>query len=319
MARDRARRPGAAALRLFVAIEIPDVAKAADDDLLEGLARRGEDHVAQTLGHLAHHRVHDARCCLETSGFRREPDLGFAGGREVGNGRVRERAEQVVQQLGNTRLADARASDGSGYDSRRARERGELGKHRAFHHLHHLERDAGHRVDTRAPGQLRDETRRSTADRRDVSAPLRHLRLAQVVVRHRPSGAREFRAEEAFDLGPDDHRDVQERGERVTGHVVLGRSEAAGHEDHVGPLGGFGEDLDDALEIVAHDAMVQDVDADLREALRHPTRVLVGDLTEQQLGSDGDDLGPHPADPRARPRGRVSCSAMVKPPRRGRS
>jgi 2'-5' RNA ligase len=29
MARDRARRPGAAALRLFVAIEIPDVAKAA--------------------------------------------------------------------------------------------------------------------------------------------------------------------------------------------------------------------------------------------------------------------------------------------------
>ena len=47
--------------------------------------------------------------------------------------------------------------------------------------------------------------------------------------------------------------------------------------------------------VVPHDLVVQDVHADLREALREPLRVRVRDLPEEQFRPDGDELSTHQA------------------------
>ena len=49
----------------------------------------------------------------------------------------------------------------------------------------------------------------------------------------------------------------------------------------------------DAFGVVPHDLVVEHVDADLGEPLPHPLGVRVGDLTQEQLGADADELGPH--------------------------
>ena len=95
-------------------------------------------------------------------------------------------------------------------------------------------------------------------------------------------------------------RHARERGDRIARDVVLRRAEPAAHEHDVGARGREAQRLDDPLQVVAHRLVVHDVDADLREALRHPLRVRVGDLPEQQLGPDRDGLDPHEAAIRCR-------------------
>ena len=79
--------------------------------------------------------------------------------------------------------------------------------------------------------------------------------------------------------------------------VVLGRPEPAGHEHDVGPTERDLQHLDDPRDVVADRLVVQDVDPDRGEPFGDPPRVGVGDLTEQQLGPDADDLGPHVSRP----------------------
>ena len=68
----------------------------------------------------------------------------------------------------------------------------------------------------------------------------------------------------------------------------------------VGARGREAQRLDDPLQVVADRLVVHDVDADLGEPLRHPLRVRVGDLAEQQLRADRDDLCPHEVATRCR-------------------
>src|SRR5205823_5706001 len=77
--------------------------------------------------------------------------------------------------------------------------------------------------------------------------------------------------------------------------VVLRRSEPASGDDHIGPGQGQAERVGDPLLVVADGLMVQDIDADLRQSLGYPLRIAVGDLAQEDLGSDADDLGLHPA------------------------
>ncbi len=93
---------------------------------------------------------------------------------------------------------------------------------------------------------------------------------------------------------------TRQLGDRVAGDVVLGRTEPAAHQHHVGARGGESERRDDPLLVVADGLVVHDVHADLGETLRHPLGVRVGDLPEQQLGADRDDLRSHDAATRCR-------------------
>ena len=88
-------------------------------------------------------------------------------------------------------------------------------------------------------------------------------------------------------------RDARERRDRVAGDVVLGRAQTAADEHDVGAGGGEPERLDDPVEVVADRLVVRDVHAGGGELFGHPPRVRIGDLPEQQLGADRDDLGPH--------------------------
>ena len=90
-----------------------------------------------------------------------------------------------------------------------------------------------------------------------------------------------------------DELEARERGDRLARQVILGRTEPSGDEHHVRPRGSEPERSDDALDVVTDRLSEQHVDADPREPLRHPPGVRIGDLPEQELGPDREDLGPY--------------------------
>ena len=98
-----------------------------------------------------------------------------------------------------------------------------------------------------------------------------------------------------LDLRMPDQGHAQRGGQAFAGDVVLGGPQPAGGDDHVGPGEGEPEGLGDARLVVPHSLVMQDVHADLREALRHPLGVVVADLAEEDLGPHPQDFGPHPA------------------------
>ena len=91
----------------------------------------------------------------------------------------------------------------------------------------------------------------------------------------------------------EDQGSLREQGDRVAGDVVLRGAETARDQHDVGARRGKAERFDDPLEVVADGLVMRDVHADRGQLFGHPLRVRVGDLPEQELGADGDDLRPH--------------------------
>ena len=71
--------------------------------------------------------------------------------------------------------------------------------------------------------------------------------------------------------------------------------EPTAHDHPVGAGQRGAQRQDDAGLVVAHRLVEVGVDAGGGELLADPGGVGVGDLAEEQLGPDGDDLDPHPA------------------------
>ena len=88
-----------------------------------------------------------------------------------------------------------------------------------------------------------------------------------------------------------------ELGDRVASDVVLGRPEPSADEHHVGARRREPQRLDDPPLVVADGLVMGDVDADRSELLGHPLGVGVGDLAEQQLGADRQDVSSHSSTP----------------------
>ena len=88
-----------------------------------------------------------------------------------------------------------------------------------------------------------------------------------------------------------DELHVEGTGEDLLGQVVAGRAEAAGGNDDVGALARDFHTFLQPLRVIADDGVIQHVDADLRQQLRHVARVGIRDVAEQQLGSHGNYLG----------------------------
>ena len=128
----------------------------------------------------------------------------------------------------------------------------------------------------------------------------------------------ELRPQERLDLGVADHRDAEQRGEGVARDVVLGRTEPAGHEHDVGAAERDAAGPRRSASRLSPTAWWCSTSTPIvGEPLGDPLRVRVRDLTEQQLGADPDELGPHPltADGRrglaARGRPRVEAERLA--------
>ena len=80
-------------------------------------------------------------------------------------------------------------------------------------------------------------------------------------------------------------------GQDLLGQIVHRGAKAAGRDDHVGARLRDLHAGAQALGVVADDRVILDVDADLREHLGDVPRVGVRDMAEQDLRTDGDDLG----------------------------
>ena len=122
-------------------------------------------------------------------------------------------------------------------------------------------------------------------------AALRQLRLLGVVFRH-------GHMEGGLIKGPDvlqnifvQHQLLAEgRTDGLLGQIVVGRTQAACGENDVGPVPGNVQSLPQALRVVPHYRVPEDVDAQGGQALREHLGVGVGDVTQQDLCADGDDL-----------------------------
>ena len=90
-----------------------------------------------------------------------------------------------------------------------------------------------------------------------------------------------------------DQLDTHHRGDGLAGEVVVSRSETTAHDHRIGVRERRTEHRFDATEVVADLHLQQRVDAVGGELLAEPRAVGVDDLTEQQLGADGDDVTPH--------------------------
>ena len=158
-------------------------------------------------------------------------------------------------------------------------------------HRLHLPRDAGHCVDDGVA---------HGADQPRCGAPsgygggaLGYVGLAEVVLRHGPPPRREHLADPLGDPRVAAEGYAHDGGDGLAGDVVLRGTEAAGHDDGVGPAEGLLQGGDDALGVVAHLGGVVDVDAGIGEGSGDGRRVGVVDLAEQQLRPDGEDLSAH--------------------------
>jgi hypothetical protein len=170
----------------------------------------------------------------------------------------------------------------------------ELREDGPLHHLPHLRGDTRDRVHPAAVG-LHHQARRRAPVGKDVARPLRHVGLDEVRLRHLPSQPQELLAEEVLDLLPSLQAESQRRGQPLAGDVVAGGSQAARGDHHVGPGERQAEGLGDALLVVPNGPVMEHVHADLGQPLGDPLGVRVGDLAEQDLGADADDLRVHEA------------------------
>ena len=168
----------------------------------------------------------------------------------------------------------------------------EVGQDRAFEHVGHLVGHAGHGVDHLLAYRA-DQSRRRAAGLGDDRGATGNVGLEQVVLGHRAPPRPEHRADCRHDLLVALEGHVHHLGERRAGDVVLSRPESAADDDRVAARERGAKRQHDALVVVADVLVEVRADPVRRELLAEPLRVRVGDLAEQQLRADRDDLNPH--------------------------
>ena len=200
--------------------------------------------------------------------------------------------EQILNPLLDGRLAFPRDAQHTRADDRESCAVPQRRQHIILHHALHLVRHARHDEDGAAAMLDVDAGGRAAVVRDDVRAA-RHQRL--LIDCAGWDAAADL--EEATDVVGDRlvvrEVETESGGNGGDGEVVFGGSQAAGHQDDVGPRDRQPQSLLDARGVVADSLLKVDVDADLSQPLRQVGRVGVDDLAEEQLGTNGDDLCTH--------------------------
>ena len=168
----------------------------------------------------------------------------------------------------------------------------QIGQHGAQHHGAHLVGHAGDGIDHLGAGRA-DQARGGAGHLGNHRCALRHVRLAQVVRRHRAPACGEQGADPLRDLFAAHQRHTQDLGDRLAGDIVLGRTETAAQDHRIAALERLPDAGNDAPVVVADLALEVRIDPGKRQLAPDPGRVGVDDLAEQQLRADGDDFAAH--------------------------
>ena len=247
--------------------------------------------------------AHAASCSLAAFAVSAHHDpLDPAG--EERDRRVLLGVDPVGDHLGQPGLRCAPRLQRAAHDDRRLTGPGEqVREHVLADHQLHLVRHA--RAPRRRPCRRArpGHPARCRSGWGSARAPFGHVGLAQVVRRHVPAAGPEQRRDVLDELLPPLQLDAQELGDRLAGHVVLGGSEPAAHDDRVGIIEHLAHRADHPAQVVADLAVLHRVDADRGELLADPRGVRIDDLAEQELGADREDVSPHSRPP-ASPGGR---------------
>ena len=118
----------------------------------------------------------------------------------------------------------------------------------------------------------------------------RQQRLTAIAGRHRASAG----TEPGLDGGPHlrvlHQRRAEGRGDRFGGEVVGRGAEATGGDQHPAAASRLAQHGDQALAVVSHHGLALVADAQGSQLLRQPAGIAIGDVAEQQLRADAEDL-----------------------------
>ena len=154
-------------------------------------------------------------------------------------------------------------------------------------HPLHLRWDARH-TDNHAAIALDPPARRCAPRIVQRAGARDEPRLLDVRFRHRIATACEEAAQLCFQLRHHRGRLFQQGGYAFAGHIVFSGAESARDDYEVAAFPCPPEGLYDAAQVVAHDALVVEVDAQLRELLRNVGAVRIDDFAEQNLCANRD-------------------------------
>ena len=121
-------------------------------------------------------------------------------------------------------------------------------------------------------------------------AALRQQGLLKIILRHLPAVTPvcEIVVQAGFFLLVHDQLQPEGFGQQLLGEIVAGGAQAAGGDDHVRPAPGDFDARRHPRRVIAHDGVVEHVDAQLRQQDRHIPGVGIGGLAQQKLCADAD-------------------------------
>ena len=260
----------------------------AGDHLLQTPHVHAVDHVPQGLPHLLHQGAEHL--------LRRRPVRGLGGGPDHalvflgvgGQGGVGEGGHGLPEPGLHMALPHAEDPDLVADDDP-VGEGGQVGHGPVLEHVPALPGRA--RQHENVDPVLAEGAARGGAHRvvEDGAAHRQHGLLA-VVLRHGPARPGEVGPNGLQDVRVELELSAEGLADGLLGQVVVGGAQAPGGDDDVRPAAGDVQGVRQALGVVPHHRVVVDGDPQGAEALGDDLGVQVGDVAQQELGADGDQL-----------------------------
>ncbi len=203
---------------------------------------------------------------------------------------LRPGAIERLQPFLGVRLAEAGDQHGAQVDARGRRPLREAAPQQGLEHRLQLARRS-RQEDQHVRARFDPLPRRRAVGVVEHDALLDDQRLAPIDGRHRDAARGEAGLELGDDGGVLDQRPADHPGDGVARDVVVGRAEAAGQHDQVGPPHRVGDHAGQRIDAIADDVLGADADAEAGQAVGDGQRVGVEPRRHQQFAADGDDLG----------------------------
>ena len=248
------------------------------------------DVISQKIGDVLYHRGQHGLGGLHALRLGGGPKTDLAGLGVGGEGGVFHAAHLLPHQLLHGALAQAEGHDVVGDDDL-AGEVPEIGDHMTFQHGEHLKGRAGEHEHVDAV-RLKGAAGGGAHGIVEHGAALRQLRLLEVVGGHLHVDVlleKDFQAVENVLV---QHQGLAEGlADGLFRQVIVSGAQAAGGNDDVRPAAGNVQGFLQALGIVPHHGVPEDVDAHGGEGLGDVPGVGVDDVAEEQLSAHGDNFG----------------------------
>ena len=166
----------------------------------------------------------------------------------------------------------------------------QIGHYLVFEEPLHLKGNTGQGYDD-AARVLDYERRRGAVGVFNRNGALGNVGLPLVVSSHYQAAPPKPVLDLLLEMRVEDKLSVRHLRDDLARQIVLRGADSTARDDDVRAFEGLGNHLAHAPRVVANRRLVVEVHAYLCEALRHPRRVGVHDLSQKQLGANRDYLG----------------------------